>query len=178
MSEPQVFLAYSPRGVGLRCAVMYFKGERDVYGWFTGARNAEFVSAYFLLENFYARSGTRFYASEGSDLYGGWRYDYAARPARRLESAVRADDTLCHELERAQGAFVAEWLFYRGDPEAAPDMEAYGEAELALGEVNVRHRRLGRLARSHVTWTYYSQFFEQPVLQFLARNWPLDYRAE
>ncbi len=178
MSEPQAFLAYAPRGVGLCCAVMYLKGARDVYGWFTGARDNETVSAYFLLDGFYARSGTKFYASEGSDLYGGWRYDYAARPARRLKSPIRPEDELCHELERAQDAFVAEWLFYRGAPDASSDMDSYAEAELALGEVNIRYRQLNRLSRAHVTWTYYSPGFEQPVLRFLASHWPLDYRAE
>jgi hypothetical protein len=176
IGEPQVFLAYTPRGVGLCCALMYLKSERDVSGWFTGARDNETVSAYFLLEDFYARSGTRFYASEGSDLYGGWRYDYAARPARRLATPARVEDALCHLLEHAQDAFFAEWLFGRGAPDAAADAHAYAEAELAMSEVNIQYRMLNRLSRHQPTWTYYSHGFEQPVLRFLARHWPLDYR--
>ena len=36
MRSPNVFLAYAPRGVGLRCAVAYFGAGRDAFGWFTG----------------------------------------------------------------------------------------------------------------------------------------------
>ena len=52
MNMPQVFLAYSPRGVGLRCALVYLKEAPHVYGWFTGARNGDLVSAYYMLERF------------------------------------------------------------------------------------------------------------------------------
>ena len=34
MRDPEVFLAYAPRGPGLRCALCCAAGERDVYGWF------------------------------------------------------------------------------------------------------------------------------------------------
>src|SRR3970282_2109713 len=45
---PNVFLADAPRGIGLRCALAYLASERDVYGWFLGARDdARTVSAFF-----------------------------------------------------------------------------------------------------------------------------------
>ena len=38
MSAPKVFIAYAPRGAGLRSALAYVSAGRDVYGWFTGPR--------------------------------------------------------------------------------------------------------------------------------------------
>lgn len=178
MRKHEAFLAYTPYGVGLRAAIMYLKTERDVYGWFTGPQDGQSVSAYFLLDAFYTVSGPRFYATEGTDLYAGWTYDYAARPAKRLAARQLLDDALCHELDRAQSAFATEWLFYRDAPGAEGDMQAYAEAELALGETNIRYHRLARLSHTHVTWTYYSPRFEHAVLTFLSRHWPLDYRED
>ena len=75
----EAFLAYAPRGAGLLCAVCYFKDENgvDLSGWWIGFKDHGYVPAYFTLQNFYTLVDTAFLATEGSDLYGGWRYNYS-----------------------------------------------------------------------------------------------------
>lgn len=163
MKTPRIFIAYAPRGIGVRCALAYLSRERDVCGWFTGPRDdASLASVYFLLEDFYSKRETRYVATEAGDLYSGWTEDEALR----------------HELARLQDAFSREWLFYRGDPIAAAEEEAYHQAELALGELNVRYERLSRFSKLQPNWTFYSPGFERGVLSCLMKHWPLEYRDD
>ena len=178
MRTPQVFLAYAPRGVGLCSAVVCLKDGKNVYGWFTGPHNGELASAYFLLEQFYARSGTRFLATEDSDPYGGWTLEYTAGTHPRPIGPEPVDDALSHELVHLQDAFVHEWLFHRNDPGADVELAQYAQAELAVGEVNIRFARLSRLSKLHPNWTYYSRDFERSVASYLMHRWPLEYRAD
>ena len=161
MKEPEVFLAYAPRGAGLRCAVAYLASERDVYGWFTGPRqDASVASCFFLLENFFENRPVRYEAVDHGALHSAWLLDEVRR----------------HELARMQEAFAREWLFYRDDPRAAAELEAYTEAELATSDVNVRFERLAKFSTLQPNWTYYSPRFERPVLRHVAKRWPLEYR--
>jgi len=160
--EPRVFLAYAPRGVGLRCAVAYLASHRDAYGWFAGARNSGLASAYFVLEDFYTPRETRYIAADDADLHSRW-----------IE-----DEARCHELARMQEAFRREWLAYRSDADAGKQLEAYAEAELAAGPLPIRFERLNKLSKLHPNWTYYSHDFERGVLTHLARHWPLDYGVD
>jgi len=163
MHTPREFLAYTPRGAGLRCALVYLATPRDVYGWFTGPRDdGAFASAYFLLEEFYSTHEARLVTVKDSDLYTNWIGDEARR----------------HELARLQDVFSREWLFYRSDERAARELEAYALAELAAGEVNVRYERLERFSKLQPTWVHFSREFERPVLNFVAKRWPLEYRGE
>jgi len=160
---PSVFLAYAPRGQGLRCAVAYLSSERAAYGWFVGPRDDSGVaSCFFLLEEFYTNRLTRYEAVDHSELHGAWLLDDERR----------------HELAQMQEAFGHEWLFYRDDPRGAAELQAYAEAELAVGEVNIRFARLAKFSRAQPTWTYYSQRFERRVLNYLAKRWPLEYRMD
>lgn len=60
MRTPSIFIAYAPRGAGLRCALAYLSSGRDVYGWYTGPRDdVSFAACYFLLENFYGQTSAR-----------------------------------------------------------------------------------------------------------------------
>jgi nucleotide-binding universal stress UspA family protein len=95
-----------------------------------------------------------------------------------LHSAWSLDEARRHELARMQEAFAREWLFYRDDPRAAAELQAYAEAELAVGELNVRFERLARFSTLQPNWTWYSARFERPVLRHLARRWPLEYRFD
>jgi hypothetical protein len=163
MRTPNVFLAYAPRGIGLRCALAYVASERDVYGWFLGSREDTCtVSAFFFLENFYSSGMTRYEAVDEADLHCAWSLDEARR----------------HELARMQEAFSREWLFYRDDARAVAELQAYAEAELAAGEVNIRFERLAKLSKLQPNWTFYSAGFERQVLHFLAKHWPLEYSPE
>lgn len=163
MRTPDIFIAYAPRGAGLRCAVAYLAAERDAYGWFAGPRlDATVASAFFVLEDFYTSRETRYEAVAQADLHTAWALDEARR----------------HELARMQEAFAHEWLLYRDDPRAARELASYARAELAVGEVNLRFERIARLSVLQPNWTYYSPGCERSVLRHLAKRWPLEYRGD
>jgi hypothetical protein len=164
MHTPNIFFAYAPRGAGLRCALAYLASGKDIHGWFAGPRDDGAQSSmFFLSENFYASGATRYDAVDQRDLHSPWALDEARR----------------HELARMQEAFAREWLFYREDPGAAAELQAYREAELAAGgPVNLRFARLAKLSTLQPNWTYYSPHFERPVLTHLAKRWPLEYRFD
>lgn len=175
-TTPRSLIAYAPYGVGLMCALVYFERGDDAYGWWIGSRDAEYLTAYFKLEHFFSTKPTRFYASDGADLYGGWKRLYSAR-ATELDKPVPVEDEVAHELERTQGTFVAEWLFFDDDSDIAAERAAYDSYNMPLGQVNVRAERLNKLDKHHAVWLYRSHDFQAEVLEYLQRFWPLDYRA-
>jgi len=163
MKTPNIFIAYAPRGAGLRCALAYLSSERDVYGWYTGPRaDGGFAAEFFLMEGFYSNRPTRYEAVETTALHSRWSLDEARR----------------HELAAMQEAFVHEWLLYRGDPRAAAEVASYAKAELAVGGVNLRFERIAKLSTLQPNWTYYSPPCERSVLRHLAKRWPLEYRFD
>ena len=163
MHTPNVFLAYAPRGAGLRCAVAYLASGRDAYGWFTGpCLDLSVVSRYFLLEDLYTAAPARYEEVDQGELHSAWSLDEVRR----------------HELARLQEAFAREWLCYRNDPRAAADFAAYASAELAAGAVSVRFARLDLFSKLQPNWTFYSSGFEHTVLRHLARRWPLEYAVD
>lgn len=176
MNTPQSFIAYAPYGVGVVCALFYFPREKDVYGWWLGARDSEFHSAYFRLADYFTSKPTRFYATEGMDLYGGWRYLYSAREPE-LDKPVPVADEAAHELDRMQGMFAAEWLVFEDDPHIESEREAYGRMGLILGHVAVRSARLGKLEASQPVWIHRAHDFDLHVLEYLQQYWPLDCRS-
>lgn len=176
-TQPEVYIAYAPRGPGLECAVTYFVQDEDVYGWWIGFKDYAYTSAFFKLEGFFSDRDTVFLATEGSDVYGGWRYEYSRRqPA--LDEPVPIDDDVCHKLDQLQDAFVNEWLWLKDDPDSAEESAAYARDELAVGEVNLKHRRLGKLKKDAPVWTYESHGLNLDILEYLFRYWPLDYGKE
>ena len=163
MKTPNIFIAYAPRGAGLRCALAYLGSERDVYGWFTGPRADGGIAAeFFLMEGFYSNRPARYEAVETTALHSRWSLDEARR----------------HELAAMQEAFAHEWLVYRGDARAAGELASYARAELATGEVNLRFGRLARLSTLQPNWVWYSPHVERSVLRHLAKRWPLEYRFD
>lgn len=172
-SDPQCFIAYVPRGVGLLCALVYVARGNDVYGWWTGPVNGEYQTSFFQLANYFSRNESAFYATKGGDLYGGWVYDYDTQlPV--LDKPVAVDDALCHELEHMQFAFAREWLSFAGDEDAAQEAARYHEGELAHQDVNVKFHRLNKLNKDHPVWTYRSAGFDRGILRRLIRDWPLE----
>lgn len=161
MPTPETFLAYSPRGAGLRCAVAYFASARDACGWFVGpCTDLSIAASYFVLEDLYTDQAARYEAVAAASLHSDWLLDEPRR----------------HELARVQEVFASEWLVYPDDPRAAAERKAYAQAELAAGEIIVRFERLGRFSKLQPTWTHYSPGFERTVLRHLAKRWPLEYR--
>jgi hypothetical protein len=173
-TTPRTFLSYRPFGAGLRCAMFYFEMGPDVYGWWIGPRHSKQYSAYYKLENFFTTGSALFYASGGMDLYGGWRFLYSARTAA-LDEPVAVEQEAAHELERLQGMFVAEWLFFDDDPDTAHERAAYEKLKMPLRRVNIRSHALTRLTGQDSEMQYRSPDFDIDVLDYLQRHWPLDY---
>jgi len=164
MRAPEIFIAYAPRGAGLRCAIAYLSAGNDVFGWYAGPQpDAQPASRCFLLEDYYTKRETRYESVDPADLHAAWSLAEARR----------------HELARMQETFAREWLFYPGDGRVAAERQAYEEAELAAGgPVGLRFERLGKLSRLQPNWTYYTPHFEHSVLRHLAKRWPLEYRPD
>lgn len=176
MTPVHSLVAYAPYGVGVLCALFYLERGADAYGWWIGARDAEWHSAYFKLEDFYTDKPTRFMATEGMDLYGGWRHLYLARDTV-LDKPEAVEDSVAHELDLAQQIFVAEWLFFEDDAGAAADRKAYDDYNLPLAHVNLRAARLNKLDKRDAVWLYRSPDASARLLNYLQRYWPLDYRG-
>jgi hypothetical protein len=177
MTTPVGYLAYTPRGAGLLAAVVYVAAEKDVYGWWTGASNSDFPSAFFLLEDFFRVSGTTFYATRGMDLYGGWAFNYSSSQPELDKPEPVADD-LSHELEQLQDAFWAEWLFVSDDKGIEDEVAAYARSELPLQQVNIKIARLNKLDKEDVIWTYASPGIDLEIIDYMRQRWPLDYRMD
>ena len=160
MKTPLIFIAYAPRGAGVRCALAYLVAGRDVYGWYTGPRlEGTLAAEFFGLERFYSTHTARYSAVGVSDLHANWALDEARR----------------HELAQMQDAVAHEWLLYREDPRAAAELASYAKAELATGEVNLRFKRIASLSTLQPNWTYYSPHFERSVLRHISKHWLLEY---
>lgn len=174
MMQPECFIAYAPRGGGLLCATTYFAYGKDVAGWFVGLKDYAYPSAYFRIENFFSAGDKRFYATGGSDVYGGWRFDYG-RSKPELDPPIAVDDDLCHPLDRLEDAFAAEWLVFPDNARFPAERAAYAADDLAAGEALIHHARLAKFDRDKPVWTYYSHGFNDEVLNYMAPRWPLDY---
>jgi hypothetical protein len=171
---PRTLVALAPFGVGVLCACFYVEKGRHVYGWWLGARDSEYDTAYFKLEDYFSTAPTRFYATRGVDLYGGWRYLYSSKQPR-LDTRLPMDDDIAHELDRLQGVFVDEWLFFEDAPDAQAEREAYDRMKFPVRFVNVRASGLKRLDKHEPVWLYRSPDFDERVLDYLGQHWPLDY---
>jgi hypothetical protein len=169
------FIAVAPPGVV--CALFYFEHGSDIYGWWIGARDSDYHSAYFKLEDYFSTLPTRFYATEGSDLYGGWRFIYSEK-GHALDKPVRVNEAVAHELDRRSGVFVAEWLFFEDTPQKSAERMAYEKMKFPVRRVNVRPAGLARLDRHEPLWIHRSRDFDERVLEYLARHWPLDYGTD
>jgi len=176
MVTSQVHLAYTPRGAGLACALMYVKAEPDILGWWIGRQASDFHTAYFRLADFYS-TGTAVYASEGSDLYGGWKCDLTSGHPKPIDPPLPVASDVSHVLEQAQDAFCGEWLVLPGDKDLSGQHRAYADAELAWSDVNFQFSRLNKFTKHEAVWRYYSSGFEAAVGEYLMRRWPLDYRG-
>jgi hypothetical protein len=176
-TQPESYIAYAPHGPGLECAVTYFVDDKHVYGWFIGFKDYVFPAAYFKLENFFSREDTIFYATDSSDVYGGWRYNYS-KSQPDLDKPVPIEDEICHKLGQLEDAFANEWLWFRGDAGSEQEAAAYEKDEIAVQDVNVKHRKLGKLKKAGPIWTFESHGLNLDIVDYLALRWPLDYGKE
>lgn len=173
----ECFLAYAPRGVGLLAAVVYTVVDEDVYGWYIGAQGNEYYASYFMLEHFFSMHATAFYRTLENDVYGTWILAFPP-VEQRLDRPVPVPENWCHALVQAQIGFSKHWLYYQDDPDAPDEIAACHEAELPVGAVNVRVKRLNKFDRGDVVWTYASAHCNLNVIDYLRDNWPLDFTSE
>jgi len=169
--ESYSYLAFVPRGAGVAGALFYVTTGNDVYGWYTGASSYTYPAAFFALENFYSTHATVFSRSVENDIYGPWVVDYSP-VITDIRSPV--PEPLDHELERLQGAFAREWLFYPHDRE---EVEKYEGLGLPVHAVNIRARQLHRFAQDQPAWTYATPGTDLNVVSWLKGVWPLDDRG-
>ena len=160
------------------CAIVYFEKGKDVYGWWVGYRDGYFPSAYFKLENFFSARKTGFLATEGSDLYGGWRFDYSTGKPKRVDPPLPVEEDMCHELERMQDEFTSEWLFFESEQGVEGEVKAYHGQDLPVLGANIKSRKLNKLDKGDVVWTYWSKDFDRDILDYLTANWPLEFGEE
>jgi hypothetical protein len=178
--EPNVHLAYAPRGAGLLCAAFWIVQGPHCYGWFTGARGYEHPASFFVLEDYYSRRGTTCYHSVEDDVRGAWERvsPRGEPPPAPLPGPGPVPESLCPELERMQDAFIREWLFFRDDPAHADEAAELRERELPATGLNIRPKKLNKLQTGAPVWTYTSAGADLNVVGFLARHWTLDYTLE
>jgi hypothetical protein len=127
-----------------------------------------------MLEHYYATRETVTYRSVQNDVYGDWLIATHTTESR-IDPPVPVPERECHELERLQDAFAREWLFYADDPAHAAEAAALRDRELAVLPVNVRPRKLAKLAIGQPVWTFSSSGCDAHVVRYLAKRWRIDY---
>jgi hypothetical protein len=172
MIEPRVHIAYAHRGAGVLCAAFWFVQGDHVYGWFTGAKAHERPASFFVLEHYYSTRETVCYWSVEDDVHGDWVVASTSGESR-IDRPCPVPEALCPELERLQDAFVREWLFFEGEHEE--EAAALRAHELPVLAVNIRPRKLNKLATGQAVRTYTSPGADFRVIEFLSKRWPLDY---
>jgi len=177
MIEPQVHIAYAPRGAGVLCAAFWFAQGDHVYGWFTGARGDEYLAGFFVLEDYYSAVDTVFYRSAQNDVHGDWLI-VSAQGESPIDRPSPVPSDLSHELERMQDAFIREWLFYRDDPGHAQEAQALRACGLPLRAVNLRPKKLHKLLTEPSVWTFSTPGADVNIITFLGRRWALDYAPQ
>ena len=177
MIEPHLHIACAPGGAPLLCAALWFVQENDVYGWFTGARGHQYPASFFVLEDYYSTRETVFYRSAQDDVRGDWLI-VATNAESPTDQPPLMTPALGAELERMQDAFVREWLLYRGDATRAQEAEALRARNLPLWDVNLRPKKLARLATGAAAWTFSTPGADLNVITFVGRRWNLDYAPQ
>lgn len=156
------------------CTVVYIEVEKDVCGWWIGYHDAHFPSAFFKLENFYSTENPTFLATEGTDIYGGWKLNFSSSQPK-IDKPVMVEENLCHKLDQLQDAYAAEWMFFSTDPNNEAEMAAYHQNELPVQDANIKFKKLNKLNKDDVIWTYASNDLDMRVIEYMMPRWPLDY---
>lgn len=157
------------------CAVVCIETGNDVHGWWIGYQDGGFTPAFFRLENFFSTLPTSFLATEGSDLYGGWKTDYSTGKPKPVDPPLPVEEAMIHDLERLQDEFAAEWLFFEDAEGTSGEVDAYHGHDLPVLGVNIKSRKLNKLDKNDVVWTYCSGDFDREILDYLTARWPLEY---
>jgi hypothetical protein len=168
--QPKAYISYSPAKLGSVFALFYFEAGTDIYGWHIESRNLYFSAAFFMIEKFYAAGVPRLYRSMQDDVYGHWISDFPPAPDQ-IRSPI--PEAIGHELERLQSRFVEEWLFFKNDAPNDPEFHEYQSIGLPINEVNIKARRLHRLQKNGLSWTYTQPGTDPNIIQLLRKYWRL-----
>ena len=168
--QPKIYVSCSPSKSGAIYGLLYCESGPDLYGWHIEARNVYFSAAFFMAENFYARRPLHLYRSQEDDVYGPWVIDY---PPANEEIRCPVPDAASHELERMQSRFIEDWLFFNNEATNAGELSSYRTLALPVHEVNVKARRLRRMAHKDGQWLYMSPGTDPNVVQTLRKYWRL-----
>jgi hypothetical protein len=165
--QPKVHIVFSP---GSACAVstmFYVESGPDIFGWHAESIGNPFSAAYFMIENYYANSPTLLHRSLQDDLYGRWITDFPPS-----ENAIRCPlpEPMQHKLERFQFDFVEDWLFFRIDPAAANEIEAYHKLQLSVQSINIKSRKLKRLHKAGATLTHTTPGTDLYIVDYLENH--------
>lgn len=177
MIEPDVYVAYAPRGPGVMCALLSTEVKRSVYGWYVGSCAGEYPSRFFVFEDYYSAKKPCLYLSVEDDVYGAWIRREAAIDFP-IGTPAPMPEELTHELERAQDVFIHEWLFFADEPGTDAQARAYAARELSVQPVNIRADRLNKLNTDAAVWTYASPSCDLNLIRTLSKRWPLDHALD
>jgi hypothetical protein len=168
--QPKVYISFMPSRPGSVFALFYLESGKDIYGWHIETREHYFSAAFFMIENFYARSQPHLYRSIEDDVYSPWVTDYP--PAKNnIRCPVPERDT--HDLERIQSRFVEDWLFFSDDIHMESEVTFYQAHGLPVHEVNIKSKRLQRLRKQGAHWVHASPGTDSNVVQLLRKYWRL-----
>ncbi len=168
--QPKFTICYSPERPGYVTASLYVPSIADIHGWHLEAKKEYFSAAFFTVENFYAEHAMHLYRSVQDDVYSPWTIDY---PPAGDRIRCPMPEVICHELERLQSRFVHDWLFFKDDPNASAEVDAYNMLGLPVHDVNVRPRRMHRFERKGNVWRCMSAGADQNVDEMLRKYWRL-----
>jgi hypothetical protein len=165
--QPKIYLCQSEGRSAPLSACFYLESSRELYGWRLHSKGHRFAAAFFMLENFYESGKAALYRSVEDDVYGPWMSDYPRRPE---EIRCPLPEPVQHELERRQFLFLQEWLFFENDPDAENEIALYDRQHLSIHAVNIKFRKLGRLARTQHRWEYRTPGFDPYLLDYLQKH--------
>lgn len=167
--QPHTVIRFLPAPPGQLESLFFISQHKDVYGWYADAEAGRHRAMFFMLENFFSELAPKAYRSVQDDVYGDWVRD---QPPYNDKVRCPLPEAMRHELERLQSSFVDEWLFFPSDPRSGMELSSFRERNLPVLGMNVKARRLSRLARASQTWEYATAVPDNAVLDFLEILWP------
>lgn len=168
--QPKVYVSFSPSRPVAVFALFYLESGKDIYGWHIEARELNFSAAFFMIEDYYAKSRPHLYRSMEDDVYGSWVTDYP--PTKNaIRCPVPEEDS--HDLERIQSKFVEDWLYFSDDIHIDTELAFYELHGLPVHEVNIKSKRLSRMHKQDAHWIHMSPATDLDLVQLLRKYWRL-----
>lgn len=164
--QPKIYVAATAGVNGTTSALLHIEAQSDVYGWFLESADRRFSAAFFMLEDFYAQRAAVLYSSMSNDAYGLWIRD---QPPAAVPVRCPVPEHVVHDLERLKSKLVQDWLCFAGEPMDAAGTALYDRHGMRARAVNIKPRRLTRLASGRNGWHHWSAGFDPNVLDYLLK---------